>query len=175
MELHAAWNHQTQSGRLNASQRARLMPLWRLRAQMAFLIDNLQYYLQVDVLDSLWLQLSTTAEQTADFEQLRAAHENTLAALEAQCFLQAGSVSAALSTIFQLCLALTRILSFANAGTRRDFEGQFRAIEKEFGRQAGFLLAFLSSIASPQASPHLAQLLLRLNFNNFFIGQTHDR
>lgn len=50
MELHAAWNAQTQFGRLPASERAVLMPLWRLRAHMAFLVDNLQYYLQVNQL-----------------------------------------------------------------------------------------------------------------------------
>ena len=32
----------------------RLMALWTLRAQMSFLVDNLQYYLQVDVLESQW-------------------------------------------------------------------------------------------------------------------------
>ena len=47
LELHAAWASQTQCARLPAEQRALLMPLWRLRAHMVFLIDNLQYYLQV--------------------------------------------------------------------------------------------------------------------------------
>ena len=42
--------------------------------------------------------------------------------------------------------------------------------EKEpLGRASSFLFAFLSGLASPQASPHLAQLLLRLNYNRFFL------
>jgi len=42
------------------------MPLWRLRAHMSFLVDNLQYYLQVNVLDVRvrvrvwWTTCSTT-------------------------------------------------------------------------------------------------------------------
>ena len=65
------------------------MPLWRLRAHMAFLVNNLQYYLQVDVLEAQWQAFMTVAETCADFEELTAAHEACLAALHAQCFLQA--------------------------------------------------------------------------------------
>jgi gamma-tubulin complex component 4 len=39
----------------------------------------------------------------------------------------------------------------------------------EFTRQSGFLFTYLSNMSSPQTSPHLAQLLLRLNFNNYFV------
>ena len=42
MELHAAWATQSQAIHLPAAHRAQLLPLWRLRAHMAFLIDNLQ-------------------------------------------------------------------------------------------------------------------------------------
>ena len=79
----------SRSGRLPAEQRALLMPLWRLRAHMAFLVNNLQYYLQVDVLEAQWQAFMTVAETCADFEELTAAHEACLAALHAQCFLQA--------------------------------------------------------------------------------------
>ena len=56
---------------------------------MAFLVNNLQYYLQVDVLEAQWQAFMTVAETCADFEELTAAHEACLAALHAQCFLQA--------------------------------------------------------------------------------------
>ena len=45
------------------------MPLWRLRAHMAFLIDNLQYYLQADVLDVQWEALMSTAKTCDGFEE----------------------------------------------------------------------------------------------------------
>jgi len=170
MELHAAWNTQTQSIHLPAQQRALLMPLWRLRAHMAFLIDNLQYYLQADVLDVQWQALMASARSCDDFESLTRAHEQCLAAMHAQCFLQASSVSAALQQIFQLCLALCRMLAYAEAGARAEaaYRTQFATVSREFSRQSAFLFAFLSNMSSPQQSPHLAQLLLRLDFNGFF-------
>ena len=149
------------------------MPLWRLRAHMAFLIDNLQYYMQVDVLEVQWEKLMATAESCADFEQLVSAHEACLAALHAQCFLQVGAVSSALHQIFQLCLSLCRMLSYPEAAERQAaaYRAQFGTLQREFQRQAAFLFAFLSNMSSPQASPHLAQLLLRLNFNEFFLQE----
>ena len=48
------------------------------------------------------------------------------------------------------------------------YRAQFATVHREFHRQSAFLFAYLSNMSSPQASPHLAQLLLRLNFNSFF-------
>ena len=171
MELHAAWAAQSQSSRLPAEQRALLMPLWRLRAHMGFLIDNLQHYLQVDVLEAQWQGFVKTAETCNDFEALASAHEACLSALHAQCFLQASSVAAALHQIFQLCFSLCRMLTYAEHGTRAQasYRSQFATVSREFSRQSAFLFAFLSNMTSPQASPHLAQLLLRLNFNTYFV------
>ena len=199
----------SRSGRLPAEQRALLMPLWRLRAHMAFLVNNLQYYLQVDVLEAQWQAFMTVAETCADFEELTAAHEACLAALHAQCFLQAraqrpqssrvhhgwcgtdwevvgrwsvvaarwvtrvgrhslnfpycpraqaSSVSTALHQIFQLCLSLCRMLSYAERGARAEttYQAQFATVSREFSRQSAFLFAFLSNMSSPQQSPHCA-------------------
>ena len=170
MELHAAWNAQTQSASMPSGQRALLMPLWRLRAHMVFLMDNLQHYLHVDVLEAQWQSLMRTAETCADFEELSAAHEACLSALHAQCFLQAASVNSALHQICQLCLSLCRMLSYAEAGASNEatYRSQYATVSREFSRQSAFLFAFLSNMSSPQQSPHLAQLLLRLNFNSFF-------
>ena len=59
-ELHGAWASQTACAAFPAAQRALLLPLWQLRAQMAFVVDNLQYYLQVDVLAVQWEALEGT-------------------------------------------------------------------------------------------------------------------
>jgi gamma-tubulin complex component 4 len=59
------------------------------------------------------------------------------------------------------------MIEHADAGLRNPtaWEAQAHVIRNEFTRQTAFLLAFLSNVSSPQASPHLGQLLLRLNFN----------
>jgi len=41
-------------------------------------------------------------------------------------------------------------------------------LKKDFERQAGFLFTILSGVKSHQESPHLAQLLLFLDYNRYF-------
>ena len=86
---------------------------------------------------------------------------------------QASSVATALHEIFELCLSLCRMLSYVEHGAAAEatYRSQFATVSREFSRQAAFLFAFLSNMSSPQASPHLAQLLLRLNFNEFFLQE----
>ena len=156
-ELQAVWASQTTTGAMPPARRAALMPLWRLRAHMSFLVDNLQYYLQVDVLDVQWLKLTRAAEEQADFEALVAAHEDCLAALHAQCFLQAGAVSSALHQILQLCLSLCRMLSYADVGAASQamYHAQLETLQREFARQSAFLFAFLSNMSPPHHPSNL--------------------
>ena len=92
-----------------------------------------------------------------------------------QCFLHTPSVSAALHRIFELCLTFCRLLSDAEVAVRDEGAREAHAaVARDFSRQSNFLFAYLSNISSPSASPHLSQLLLRLNFNNFFIAERRD-
>ncbi len=235
IELQKAWASQTTIGAMPHAQRAALMPLWRLRAHMSFLVDNLQYYLQVDVLDVQWLQLTRVAEEKAGCEggvelgltliRLAAeihpprphpsrtsrrtsrvwwrrtrrasprctpsascrrrpapvpvpafrvrglnekpgwlppppfSHHPTQAADSISCCDpchpgQVGAVSSALHQIFQLCLSLCRMLTYAEAGARAEaaYRAQLATLQREFARQSAFLFAFLSNMSSPQAA-----------------------
>ncbi|XP_069481250.1 gamma-tubulin complex component 4 isoform X2 [Ambystoma mexicanum] len=60
---------------------------WTLRNRMAFLVDNLQYYLQVDVLECQFSQLLQQINSTRDFESVRLAHDHFLSNLLAQSFI----------------------------------------------------------------------------------------
>ena len=48
---------------------------------MSFLIDNLYQYLQVDVLESQWLKLSESVQESRDFEEVRILHDKYLDSL----------------------------------------------------------------------------------------------
>uniref|UniRef100_A0A8C6TVK9 Gamma-tubulin complex component n=1 Tax=Neogobius melanostomus TaxID=47308 RepID=A0A8C6TVK9_9GOBI len=84
-QLQHLWALQMQRKHLKSSQTD--APQWRLRNHMAFLIDNLQYYLQVDVLESQFSQLLAQINSTRDFESIRLAHDHFLSNLLAQSFI----------------------------------------------------------------------------------------
>lgn len=114
-QLQHCWALQMQRKHLKSTQTDAVK--WRLRNHMAFLIDNLQYYLQVDarlshaltkhepgggskvsstqvdVLESQFSQLLQLINSTRDFESIRLAHDHFLSNLLAQSFILLKPVS----------------------------------------------------------------------------------
>ena len=82
-ELQQAWL-QTQSGRngraisstftKGSASTKHLVSMWALRAEMAFLVNNLLYYLQCDVLDAQFQALNEVMASSDSFETIRVAH-----------------------------------------------------------------------------------------------------
>jgi len=73
-----------------------LTPVWQLRSHMAFFIDNIQYYVHVDVIESQFSLLLESIHSTHDFETIQQAHCSFISSLFRQLFLQTPSVSAKL-------------------------------------------------------------------------------
>lgn len=64
-----------------------LKPLLMLRSRMGFFIDNLQFYLHVDVIAVQFKNLEDTILASKDFETVKRAHDIFLNTLIVQCFL----------------------------------------------------------------------------------------
>nr|DAD38097.1 TPA_asm: hypothetical protein HUJ06_008738 [Nelumbo nucifera] len=89
MELEKSWAsvmHQDhtdfvkrQNDRMNCSitqqRRQRFRPMWHVREHMAFLIRNLQFYIQVDVIESQWNLLQERVHDSHDFTELVGFHQ----------------------------------------------------------------------------------------------------
>ncbi|XP_032088651.1 gamma-tubulin complex component 4 isoform X2 [Thamnophis elegans] len=84
---------------------------WRLRHHMTFLVDNLQYYLQVDVLESQFSQLLQQINSTRDFESIRLAHDHFLSNLLAQSFILLKPAFHCLNEILDLCHSFCSLVS----------------------------------------------------------------
>lgn len=140
---------------------------WRLRSHMAFLIDNLQYFLQVDVLETHFIQLLQKIESTRDFEAVRLAHDQFLVSLMAQCFLLTKPVHHCLIEILDLCFSFCSLMTQTSTVTERELTHMDK-LAQGFNRQSSLLFKILSGVRNHHASPHLTQLLLRLDFNKYY-------
>lgn len=148
-------------------RRQRLRPMWHVREHMAFLIRNLQFYIQVDVIESQWNVLQSHIQNSHDFTELVGFHQEYLAALISQSFLDIGSVSRILDGIMKLCLQFCwKIENDESNRTTSELEH----IAEEFNKKSNSLYTILRSsrLAGSQRAPFLRQFLLRLNFNSFF-------
>ncbi|GAV66959.1 Spc97_Spc98 domain-containing protein [Cephalotus follicularis] len=181
MELEKSWAsvmHQDhtdfaehRNDRMNCSvsqqRRQRFRPMWRIREHMAFLIRNLQFYIQVDVIESQWNVLQVHIQDSHDFTELVGFHQEYLSALISQSFLDIGSVSRILDSIMKLCLQFCWNIENQESSQNTS---ELEHITEEFNKKSNSLYTILRSsrLAGSQRAPFLRRFLLRLNFNSFF-------
>ncbi|VFQ68641.1 unnamed protein product [Cuscuta campestris] len=180
MELEKSWassmhqdhsdfaKHRNDHSKPSTSQQRRqhIRPMWHVREHMAFLIKNLQFYIQVDVIESQWNVLQSHIQNSHDFTELVGFHQEYLAALISQSFLDIGSVSRILDGIMKLCVQFC--WKMENQVGNGDM-GELEHIAEEFNKKSNSLYTILrsSKLAGSQRAPFLRRFLLRLNFNSF--------
>ncbi|KAL2227778.1 gamma-tubulin complex component 4 [Sesamum indicum] len=152
---------------ISQQRRQRFRPLWRVREHMAFLIRNLQFYIQVDVIESQWNVLQAHIQNSHDFTELVGFHQEYLSALISQSFLDIGSVSRILDGIMKLCLQFCWKIESQEI---KESTAELEHIAEEFNKKSNSLYTILRSsrIAGSQRAPFLRRFLLQLNFNSFF-------
>uniref|UniRef100_UPI0037E8D031 gamma-tubulin complex component 4 isoform X1 n=1 Tax=Semicossyphus pulcher TaxID=241346 RepID=UPI0037E8D031 len=165
-QLQHCWALQMQRKHLKSSQTDAVK--WRLRNHMAFLIDNLQYYLQVDVLESQFSQLLQQINSTRDFESIRLAHDHFLSNLLAQSFILLKPVFHCLNEILELVHTFCSLVSQSVSSLDERGGAQLDILVKGFRRQSSLLFKILSSVRNHQINSDLAQLLLRLDYNKYY-------
>jgi gamma-tubulin complex component 4 len=144
-----------------------------------FLIDNLQYYLQVDVLESQFSIMMDKIKETKDFEQILRAHSCFQANVLSLCFLLDQSeplsktinnsmmenpVLAILNKILNLIEQFTAFAYIASSPMTNEDKVTLDNFDELFSSFVDSLLKLLSGLCSAP----LAQLLLRLDFNYWF-------
>ncbi|XP_038879485.1 gamma-tubulin complex component 4 homolog [Benincasa hispida] len=154
-------------GSISPQQRQRFRRMWRVREHMAFLIRNLQFYIQVDVIESQWNILQDHIQDSHDFTELVGFHQEYLSALISQSFLDIGSVSRILDGIMKLCLQFC--WSLENQDGSSD-PSELEHLTEEFNKKSNSLYTILRSsrLVGSQRAPFLRRFLMRLNFNSFF-------
>ncbi|CAH9112581.1 unnamed protein product [Cuscuta europaea] len=180
MELEKSWassmhqdhsdfaKHRNDHSKSSSSQQRRqhIRPMWHVREHMAFLIKNLQFYIQVDVIESQWNVLQSHIQNSHDFTELVGFHQEYLGALISQSFLDIGSVSRILYGIMKLCVQFCwKMENQVGNGDTNELEH----IAEEFNKKSNSLYTILrnSRLAGSQRAPFLRRFLLRLNFNSF--------
>lgn len=166
MELHQCWAFQMDKKGLGRESIS--VPIWQLRTHMSFLVDNLQYYLQVDVLESQFSLFVEKVKSVKDFEEIQHAHENFLTSITSQSFLMLEPVYLCLKEILNQCLTLCTLVLQSSSPFGQKELAQLNSIALNFRRQTHLLFRVLSNFYSHHSSPHLAQLLLRIDYNKYF-------
>ncbi|GBG28794.1 Gamma-tubulin complex component 4 [Hondaea fermentalgiana] len=157
----------------NPAQMARLMTLWRLRSSMAYWVNNLQYHLQVDVVDAAHKTLLDEIRNASDFKFVEQAHDKFVETFITGAFLHNKTVRETIDHVLRRCLRFCSLVerfarldaasadgASADAQKYEDLDKAFNDLAKAYARDAKFLYQMLLSLNS--------NMLLRIDFNGFF-------
>ena len=128
------------------------------RQHMIFLIDNLQYYLMADVLDTQISGLKNKLSKTQSFEDVKIYHDQFLTQIQASIFLFNDPVHKCLVDTMNVCLKFCCSSSLSSQ----------QALSTAFSQHSFLLLKLLSSLRHQMAPTSLAQLLTRIDYNRYF-------
>ncbi|KAF2982513.1 hypothetical protein EK904_014269, partial [Melospiza melodia maxima] len=153
-ELQHCWALQMQRKHLKSNRTDAIK--WRLRDHMAFLVDNLQYYLQVSI---------TEKEKLYDKSHLlKQISDNLLQTT----IVGVRQVFHCLNEILDLCHSFCSLVSQNLGPLDERGAAQLSILVKGFSRQSSLLFKILSSVRNHQINSDLAQLLLRLDYNKYY-------
>ncbi|XP_029036625.1 gamma-tubulin complex component 4 [Osmia bicornis bicornis] len=147
----------------------------QLRNNLIFIIDNLQYYLQVDVIESQYTIMEANMKNTRNFEDVQKAHSIFLANVMSQTFLLGNSterknpVNKLIKLLLRLCDDFILQASMWEVGNLLLTEKQeLKTLSDTLESLMGWLTKTLNRVRAQPSGEHLAQLLLRLDFNRWF-------
>lgn len=173
VQLHQTWHHfKSLRNQIDDDDFRIKMQTLILRSRMQFVVDNLQFYLQVDVLEVQYHKLIDTIEKTKDFEQVRNAHEEYLAVLTQQCFLHDKHfIIKYINRILSLCMEFCHYIEKAEKKTySEDEQLEFiKQLSVDFDKNCAFLFGILSKVTSKVGNRmYLAKLKMRIDYNFYF-------
>eukprot|EP00899_Mesostigma_viride_P015699 jgi/Mesvir1/2412/Mv22150-RA.1 len=149
------------------SRRGQRMAVWRLRHHMTYLITNLQYYIQVDVIEVQYGLLQERVRTSEDFHEVMRAHQEYTTALVSQTFLDIDVIAKLLNEIVGQAQELCKLIESEEGGGDMAVLDQ---LAQDFSVKSNSLYTTLRSnrLAGSKRAPVLRQFLLRLNYNDFF-------
>lgn len=176
-DLHSLWKAYKQSTSFSMCQ---------LHNKLMFLMDNLQHYMQADVLETNFSRLMDAVDKTNDFEKLKKAHANFLADILSQSFLtvttsaesecSADSGESLNNPVFCNIMDLLKLChSFCTMNdTVADKEAEdyyIKGYSDRFNKLVKQLMHLLVSLRDRPCGVYLARLLMRLDYNRWLSGE----
>eukprot|EP01147_Barroeca_monosierra_P009119 gene9119-1420_t len=134
--------------------------MWIVRSHMAHIIGSLQSYIHSDVLESSFQELLSHVRSKLSLSSMLQHHSDFLENISRRTFQTTNKVNKEIDTLLCVCLDLYRLVSRYASPTLIPMEA-VATISERLTKIVSFLLPVLTSVSDR----HLAQLLLRVDFN----------
>lgn len=147
------------------SKQKSLLAISALRNRMSYVIQNIQIYFQVLVIEANFHKCREEMQMSDNFDQVKRLHECFLAALIKQCYIYSRTIMTALDDIIQCCWHFVDLILACDQASLDSAEERykFRSLETEFVQRLDFFCGVL------QHSGQARDLSFLLEYNEFFI------
>jgi hypothetical protein len=177
--LRDVWTYLKAASQRNLRQHDyRWATLELIRHEMLHFVNILQEYIINQILDICWKEFNDNLQPTqegCDLDELRRIHEAYLHNALRRCMLNktGAPVQQIIDKIFQSIEAFrTQLLNICLEKSLSDEFEAFLAIQKGFQHCAQFLYKILVKFNEKGYKPHLQQLIMFINFNEYYAQQT---
>ncbi|XVF24586.1 hypothetical protein REPUB_Repub13aG0140700 [Reevesia pubescens] len=152
---------------------------WLVEQKLLHFVDAFHQYVMDRVYHSAWRELCEGMEAAGSLDEVIEVHEAYLLSIHRQCFVAPDKlwalIASRINSILGLALdfySLQQTLSSGGAvsAIKARCEMEVDRIEKQFDDCIAFLLRVLSFKLNVGHFPHLADLVTRINYNNFYMS-----
>lgn len=154
---------------------------WLVEQKLLHFVDAFHQYVMDRVYHSAWRELCEGMAAAGSLDEVIEVHEAYLLSIQRQCFVVPDKLWALIASRINSILALAldfysvqQTLSSGGAvsAIKARCEKEVDRIEKQFDDCIAFLLRVLSFKLNVGQFPHLADLVTRINYNNFYMSDT---
>ncbi|KAJ9555779.1 hypothetical protein OSB04_010393 [Centaurea solstitialis] len=154
---------------------------WLVEQKLLHFVDAFHQYVMDRVYHSAWRELCEGMAAAGSLDEVIEVHEAYLLSIQRQCFVVPDKlwalIASRINSILALALDLYSVQKTLSSGgavsaIKARCEKEVDRIEKQFDDCIAFLLRVLSFKLNVGQFPHLADLVTRINYNNFYMSDT---
>ncbi|KAK1435405.1 hypothetical protein QVD17_01168 [Tagetes erecta] len=154
---------------------------WLVEQKLLHFVDAFHQYVMDRVYHSAWSELCEGMAAAGSLDEVIQVHEAYLLSIQRQCFVVPDKlwalIASRINSILGLALDLYSVQrTLSSGGTVSAIKARCHKevdrIDKQFDDCMAFLLRVLSFKLNVGQFPHLADLVTRINYNNFYMSDT---
>lgn len=154
---------------------------WLVEQKLLHFVDAFHQYVMDRVYHSAWRELCEGMAAAASLDEVIEVHEAYLLSIQRQCFVVPDKlwvlIASRINSILGLALDFYSVQQTLSSGgavsaIKARCEKEVDRIDKQFDDCMAFLLRVLSFKLNVGQFPHLADLVTRINYNNFYMSDT---
>lgn len=149
-------------------------PAFVLRQRMLNCVQNLQYYMMIEVIEPNWHNFLETMSKVTNVDQVLSCHNDFLGSCMKDCMLTSPDLLQTVNVLVGVCVSFCRFFEAApsiecsSIPLGENFEESISNFDEQFSVALICLLNKINELAAEDNSEKMLNVLYRMDFNSFY-------